>query len=348
MPISDLYPRLITSLQGNPLQGTAAVILAAGSGRRLSPLTRSTPKPLLPVLNVPILLWKTARLKQAGIKEVCANIHYLREAFKDVEVTCETYGPRLRLVFEERLTGPLGGAISCREKIWNSEVCLIISGDSLEDIDLLRLVAAHHRSGAGLTMTATCIHNASRYGVLDIDSEGFVTRMREKPSEVIPSAIVSCGIYVMSTRLLLQLAMPKTGLIDFVDQVSTMLLSGEPVFTYAIDSWIDIGTPDDLLNANLTYLNSINLGLVASLHKGGSTGELWVQDAAQYPAETQIEGRVLLGAKTIIESNVKLKNSVIGDRAIIKCGATVTNSVLLPNAVIDAARHVTNEVVASS
>src|SRR5262245_50420937 len=109
MSVHEIYHRVVTGQGRAPLPGVSAVILSGGRGQRLSPLTDTTPKPLLPILNLPLLLWKTARLKRAGVQEVYANVHYLPEAFHEAVGICEMYGPRLRLVPEARLTGPLGG-----------------------------------------------------------------------------------------------------------------------------------------------------------------------------------------------------------------------------------------------
>ena len=91
------------------------------------------------------------------------------EAFNEIAAVCKANGLQLDLVQESRLTGPLGGVVSCRDKLLHSDACLIFSGDALDDINLQELVATHYDKGAGLTVTTDYVGRAEQYGVLDID-----------------------------------------------------------------------------------------------------------------------------------------------------------------------------------
>jgi NDP-sugar pyrophosphorylase family protein len=339
------YRRIIGPSHCAPLRGVAAVILAAGRGQRLLPFTAVTPKPLLPVLNLPILLWTTASLQRAGLGDVCINLHHMPDAFCEAIRVCNEHGLRLRSVYEARPTGPLGGAISCRSALPDSDVCLILSGDALYDLDFGALLAAHRASRSDLTLTVTKVSDAWRYGVLDIDSRGFVTRMREKPREVQPVEYVSCGIYAISTQRLLRLHPPSSMPYDFIDLVSSMLAAGDAVATYSAGGWSDVGTPDDLRDVNLAYLASPHLAVIA-LHEWESpTGELWRDGTEPLPQACSIIGRALVGPRVTIDSGVTLSDSVIGSRATIRTGAKVIRSVILPGATVPAGAQVTNGVV---
>lgn len=341
----DSYRRLVAHEPCDALRGTSAVILAAGRGYRLSPLTDIMPKPLLPVLNLPLLLWATARLRNAGLHEVYANVHYLSDNFREAVAVCDDYGPRLRLVREARLTGPLGGVISCREFL-ESDICLVLSGDSLHDIDFRSLVAAHRFSGSELTLTTARVRDGWRYGVLNIDHDGFVTSMVEKPrGALMPLEHVSCGTYVISKLRLAQLAVREAEAYDFVDLVSSMLAAGEPVASFPIDGWSDVGTSTDLLNANLTYLRSAYLDMAAALCSSSPTGEIWMSSADSAPPRVRVVGRALLGVGATVEPGVMLQDVVVGAGARIGADAEVKNSVLLPGARVCSRARVVGQVV---
>jgi mannose-1-phosphate guanylyltransferase len=343
--VCNAYRRLVTGEAHTQLHATSVVILAAGRGKRLSPLTDSLPKPLLPVLNLPLLLWATARLSRVGMRDVFVNVHYLAAAFQQVAAICESYGPRLHLVHEGRPTGPLGGVISCRSKLPDSDICLILSGDALYDIDFQQLVAAHRASGSDLTLTVTGVRDGQRYGVLDIDENGFVTNMREKPRNVRPLENISCGIYVMSMRRMARLTFSGETPYDFVDLVSSMLAAGDSVFTYNIETWRDVGAPRDLLDVNLAYLRSKHLPAVASLCHVSSMGEIWTSGETTAPSGVIVKGRALLGDRVTIEPGAILCDVVVGTGATINAGARLTSSVVLMGASVLARADVTKQIV---
>ncbi|GAA2802807.1 NDP-sugar synthase [Kitasatospora paracochleata] len=324
----------------------AAIVLAAGRGSRLDPFTRTIPKPLLPVLNVPLILWTALALHRAGIVEFHANVCHLPDAFAAVQRLSEQGGPRLHLVSEPLPSGPLGGVVACRRAVPDAKDYLVVSADALTDLDLAALLATHRRSGADLTLVTTLVEDAHRFGVLDLDADGFVIRMREKPAKAGPLEDISCGIYVMSRQLLHSLTPPDNGRpYDFAELVTTLLACGRRVATHRLDGqWSDIGTPEALLAANLAYLRSPQQRRATGLRALGTNG-LWSGQDRTLPPDTRITGPVVLGQDALVEPGTELARVVIGPGSHIGAGCTLVDTVLLPGASVPAGTRAISQII---
>jgi NDP-sugar pyrophosphorylase family protein len=335
MSTEALYARLVGGAKGPPMTDVSAIVLAAGIGRRLSPLTDTTPKPLLPVLNLPILLWAMAHILRAGITNACANIWYRPQAFDLPMHICASHGPHLQVQLEPRLTGPLGGILSCLHSLPHTRDYVVVSGDTLPSVNLRSLVAAHRSRRAALTVTTTTTRMPSRYGVLSIDDNANVTGMVEKPGVARPVEYINCGTYVIARDALLSLTEgPRTRPRGFAELISALIGTGASILAYPLVDWIDVGAPRDLLDANLRYLHSPNLAMVAARHFFKDTGELWTQGPVPVPDATSVYGRVLVGHEACIGNRVRLTNTVVGHFARIESNVDLRNSIVLPYAVV--------------
>lgn len=324
------YWRLLAAdASPEPLADVAGIILAAGRGRRLGPLTDVLPKPLLPVLRLPMMLWGMNQMHRAGIASVRANICHLPEAFERIRDICGVAGPSLRLVVEECLTGPLGGVLSCRADLPRSRDYVIMSGDALTDIDLRALVVRHRAANADLTVAVQNVADASRFGVVTLDSGGRVLSMREKPEKVNGTEDVNVGVYVMSHDLLTSLTRPAAAELDFVDLIGSLIARGRPPIAYRHSGyWSDLGTREALRQGNLTYLSTWPAGIARRLRTTRG-GEVWGERATPLPADIRVRGRVLLGPDVTLGSRVTLEDCVIGSGCELEDGVTIRRSVAL-------------------
>src|SRR5215217_4774661 len=172
------------------------MVLAAGKGTRLFPLTGEVPKPLAPVVNVPIIEHIFKLLAAHGVGEAHVNVHYLADAL------LEAYGDEtlvngvsVCLSREKRLLGTAGGVKRLAKHF--DETFVVVSGDALADIDLRDLVAFHKEKGALATMALKRVHDTSGFGVVEIHEEGDILGFQEKPEprEAV-STLANTGIYV--------------------------------------------------------------------------------------------------------------------------------------------------------
>src|SRR5512139_1533049 len=180
-----------------------AVVMAGGEGSRLRPLTLDRPKPLLPVVNRPLLAHILHLLKQHGITDVVLTLQYLPAQIQDFFGDGKSLGMNIEYVIEETPLGTAGSVKYAEAFLSNSEPFLVISGDALTDFDLTALVNYHHDRKAMLTIALYHVPDPLEYGVISVGPDGRIAQFLEKPSwrEVI-SDTVNTGIYVVQPEVL--------------------------------------------------------------------------------------------------------------------------------------------------
>src|SRR5215218_8364895 len=309
-----------------------AMVLAAGKGTRLFPLTGEVPKPLAPVANVPIIEHIFELLAAHGVGEAYVNVHYLAEALLEAYgEEARINGVNVRLSREERLLGTAGGVKRLAKHF--DETFVVVSGDALTDIDLRDLIAFHKEKGALATMALKRVRDTSGFGVVEVDEEGNVVGFQEKPDprEAI-STLANTGIYVFEPRALEYI--PEDTFFDFAKDVFPKFLeSGERFVGYQGDFyWSDIGTLEAYRQAQYDVLS----GRVRVEIPGEKRGEsLWVGEDAQIHPSANVEGHVLVGRDAVVGRDVTLAGDVtVGSDCWIRPGATIKRSILLPGASI--------------
>jgi mannose-1-phosphate guanylyltransferase len=177
-----------------------AVLLAAGIGSRLRPLTSTTPKCMLPVAGRPMLdIWLDT-FAQADVDEVLVNLHYLADIVR-AHLAARTGPPRVLTSYEPSLLGSAGTLRANREWLSGEEFFLACNADNLTDFDVAELIKAHRVDAPLATLTAFHSPNPAAGGVLETDADGIVTAFTEKPQNPV-SDLVNAGIYAFSPRVL--------------------------------------------------------------------------------------------------------------------------------------------------
>ena len=178
-----------------------AVVMAGGEGTRLRPMTSSMPKPLLPVVNRPIMEHVLRLLKRHGLSETVVTVQFLASLVKNYFGDGEELGMELTYANEEK---PLGtaGSVKNAEEALKDDTFLVISGDALTDFDLTDLINFHREKGALVTVCLTRVPNPLEFGITIVDEEGKVERFLEKPTwGQVFSDTVNTGIYVMEPEV---------------------------------------------------------------------------------------------------------------------------------------------------
>src|SRR3990167_6567846 len=158
-----------------------AMVLAAGVGSRLDPLTMQIPKPLVPVANRPVMEHILRLLKHHGVGQVISNLHYLPEKLVEYFGDGSALGLNMQFYLEEKLSGDAGGVRGCREFL-GDETFLVLMGDLLTDVNLSHLVRQHKLKGAIATIAVKQVADVSQFGVVLTDEQGFITGFQEKPN----------------------------------------------------------------------------------------------------------------------------------------------------------------------
>lgn len=294
-----------------------AMVLAAGVGSRLDPISQYIPKPLVPVLNVPVITNILHGLKKHGVTEVVSNTHYLAEALAKHFQTHPPEGMNIKFLKEEELSGDAGGVRACKQYLMD-DTFIVIMGDLITNANLGSIVKAHKAKGAIATIGVKKMTDVSRFGVMKRDANGFIQAFQEKPKpEEAISNEISTGIYILEPEVFKHI--PDSGVYGFGKQLFPSLVEkGLPVLGEEIDGqWSDIGTLKDLYRANMDALAG-KVKLFCDPEKG-----------ALPLNNVRLGERVLLGKNvTIGDGTVVGNNVIIGDDCVIGKNVTLGDCVI--------------------
>jgi NDP-sugar pyrophosphorylase family protein len=220
-----------------------ALVLAAGEGTRLRPLTLDRPKPMLPIGGRPILEHLVALLRRHGVTEIAINLHYKPRMIVEHFGDGAGYGVSITYSFEERLLGSAGAAK--RLEWFLSEPFLVLYGDVLSDLDLGGLVERHRARGAQATLALYEVEDPTRCGIVELAGDGRIIRFVEKPApEAVVGNLANAGIYVLEPEVLG--LVPPGQAFDFGRDVFPLLLErGGSVYGHRTPGYVlDVGSPE--------------------------------------------------------------------------------------------------------
>jgi mannose-1-phosphate guanylyltransferase / phosphomannomutase len=309
-----------------------AVLMAGGSGTRLRPLTCDLPKPMVPILNRPIAEHIIALLKQHGIREIIATLHYLPDVLRDYFQDGTDFGVQMIYAVEE--DQPLGTA-GCVKNIEEllTETFLVISGDSVTDFDLSAAIAFHQARRSLATIVLTRVPNPLEFGVVITDETGHIQRFLEKPStSEIFSDTVNTGTYILEPEVLEYL--PANRELDFSKDLFPLLLSkGTPIYGYVADGyWCDVGSLEAYREAQYDAL----MGRVQmkSYYKEWAPGVRVGEDTIIDPS-ARIDSPALIGSHCRIGGRVTIEGgTVIGDNVTVSTDADLKRPIIWNGCII--------------
>lgn len=306
-----------------------AMILAAGVGSRLDPLTRTVPKPMVPIVNRPVLEHLVELLVRHGCSRVVMNTHYLADQIEGHFGNGERFGVEVVFSREEHLLGTAGGVKRVAEHF--PETFVVIGGDDLTDVNLSDMFDFHRSHGAMATIGLSVVDDPSQFGVVLLEENGRVRRFVEKPGRgEVFSNKVNAQVYIFEPEVLRFI--PEGVPYDFGKQLFPMLLrEGCPIYGYEIRSyWCDIGSLSQYRRANLDALNgviSLNCG-VPEVETG-----LWMGEGVRVAPSAEIGRPVVLGAGSIVEAGARvLAHSILGPGSVIEEGAVLRDTILWDHA----------------
>ncbi len=313
-----------------------AMVLAAGLGTRLRPITYRMPKPMVPVLNRPVMEHILRLLAKHGFEETIANLHWFPELIEGYFGGGAGCGVELSYSREEQLLGTSGGVCKAAEFLGDS--FLVISGDALTDIDLGAMREFHESHDGIATLATKRVDDTSQFGVAITGSDGRIQGFQEKPdpAEAL-SDLANCGIYMFRSEIFDFFPDPGTskaagegdpdGFADWAMDVFPRLLEGDvPFYSHEIDAyWNDIGNLEELRSGNVDALT----GAVAVKSEGEVRDG--VRSGEPASGEGDLVGPVLLGPGCEIGDDVRIDGpSVIGDGVRIGDGARLREVIALP------------------
>ena len=301
-----------------------AVILAGGEGTRLRPLTLSTPKPVVPVVDRPFLRHQIDLLASAGVREVVFSVAYRPERVEAVFGDGSALGVRIRYAVEQTPLGT-GGAVRHALELLD-ERTIVMNGDVLTDVDLADLVRRHEAERASATILLTPVPNPAAYGLVETDRGGRVLRFLEKPKpHEITTDTINAGIYVLETRVL-DLIPPDVNHSIERGFFPALLARGDLVLGPVHRGyWIDIGTPEKYLQVHRDILHRrFRVALEAEAVRGG-----FVAKGARVALEAELQPPFFVGPGCEVEAGARVGPDAVLVRDVrVRGGALVRDSVL--------------------
>jgi len=308
-----------------------AMIMAAGVGSRLMPLTLSIPKPMIPMANRPLMENTVQLLRKYGMKDIIANLHHQGDVISNYFLAGEAWGLNMQYSPELELMGTAGGVKKCEWFL--DETFIVISGDALTDINLEELIKTHRQKGALATIALKQVDEVEHFGVVVTDENGRIERFQEKPRpEEALSKTANTGIYIFEPEIFKYI--PKEEFYDFGKQVFPQLVQDQaPFYGHVIDDyWCDVGNINTYRQAHADILT----GKVAVNYNGqllpkDNQASLLLGDGVRMGEDVEIRGQVIIGPGCQIGNKVCLENTVIWNDSI------VGNQTIIRDAVVGAA-----------
>jgi len=297
-----------------------AVILVGGFGTRLRPLTLTIPKNLLPVGHVPMVERVVGHLAEHGVTEAVLSLGYKPDTFLDAYPDGTCAGVKLTYAVEDEPLDTAGAIRFAAGEAGIDERFVVVNGDVLTDLDVSRLIRFHDASGAEATIALHTVEDPSRYGVVVTDVAGQVEAFIEKPSkDEAPSTAINAGTYVFESSVLGRI--PAGRKVSVERETFPALVADGTL--YALDGnayWLDAGTPETYLQANLDLLPPDG----SSIHP-----EAWIAPTAHVE-------RSVVGAGASIAEDATLTEAVVLEGATVEAGARVHRSIVGPDAIVHA------------
>jgi mannose-1-phosphate guanylyltransferase len=305
------------------------ILLVGGFGTRLLPLTNKTPKPMLPIANLPVTEHQLLAAKAAGITKVVLATAYLAETFTPYFGDGSKWGIELKYALESEPLGT-GGAIRNAAELFLSEISenepiVVFNGDVLSRHDLSAQIKLHQSSSAAATLHLVSVEDARPYGCVPFDESGRVTDFLEKMENPITNTI-NAGCYVFSPQVIKEIELGKV--VSVEREVFPELLKRERVVQAFVDNsyWLDMGTPKALLKGSQDYVG---------------TREFIVGENSKISSSAKISGASAIGNNVTIDANVEISASIIRD------GVTIAEGCKLENVFIEANTTVPEKTQAS-
>ena len=306
------------------------MVLAAGLGTRLRPLTYEIPKPMVPVLDRPVMAHILGLLQRQGFDEVIANLHYFPDAVRGY------FGDRVEYRYEEELLGTAGGVRNVAD-FFGDDPVVVISGDALTDVDLNALVERHRSAGGIATLTVKKVEDTREYGVVIHDSEGRIQGFQEKPdpAEAL-SDLGNCGIYCFSPEIFDYF--PEEPFADWAQDVFPALLENDVPFHVheTQEYWNDVGSLTELREGTWDAL----AGRLKIDVSGSPEGDppVWTGAGVEIGSDVRLMGPVAIGDNCKIGDGCALRDTIVFPGTDVAPGTIAIGAIIGRGGIVEAMR----------
>jgi len=311
-----------------------AVVLVGGFGTRLRPLTLTSPKQMLPVIDRPMLEHVIGGLGRHGVDEVVLSLGYKEDVFREAYPNSECAGVRLTYAVEPEPLDTAGAVRFAAEAAGIDETFIVINGDVFTDLDVMSVWNRHHEIGAEATIALTPVDDPSRYGVVPTDPDGKVLGFVEKPPVgEAPTNWINAGTYVLEPSVLQRIEPGRKVSIERETFPAIVADGG----LWAVQSeayWVDAGTPETYIQVQLDLLDGVRGAAVegvaadASIDPSAVIERSVIMSGAAVAANAVIRGSIV-SMDAVIGKDTLIEGSILGPRAVVGAGAKLTEMTML-------------------
>ena len=306
-----------------------AMVMAAGMGSRLEPLTLSVPKPLIPVMNQPLMDIILTQLSELGVKDVISNTYYLADKIIE-RYQKNNLGVNFNYIKETALSGTAGGVKKCQDFFNKGEDFIVMSGDILTNAEIEEGIKIHKESGAIATIGVKQVPHelVSHFGVVVTDGNGYIKEFQEKPSLAeAKSNLINTGIYIFNYKIFDYI--PENTFYDFAKNVFPQLLKDGQINTFEVNGyWNDIGTIEQYKQSMQDIFNGkckIKMPKIIETNLGS-----YIKGDSKIPSTVRFMGNSVIGNNCKVGEYIMLDNCIVLDNAEVPMGTELCNCIIMP------------------
>jgi len=318
-----------------------AVIMAGGFGTRLRPLTMTIPKPMVPIINMPMMDHIVNLLKRHSINEIVSVLYFHPDKITNHFEDGSNFGISMKYVLAQADYGTAGAVKNAFEHL-EQDRFIVISGDVLTDFDISKAVEYHIQKEAKATILLTRVPSPLQYGIVMSDEDGLITRFLEKPSwGQVFSDTINTGIYILEPDVLDLI--PYQEEFDFSKDLFPLMLEKKmPLYGYIAEGyWKDVGNLSEYQQGQTDALK----GSVELYFNGKGEKEVIIGKNCKIAPTVKYIGNVIVGNNVVINDHAVIQESVIGDNSEIGMGARLSGVTLWKNVKIGNFADLTDDVV---
>lgn len=330
-----------------------AIILSAGEGSRMRPLTLTKPKTMLPVAGKPIIQYNIESLRDNGITDILLIVHYKEEMVRNYFGDGSDFGVNIFYKTQKDFLGT-ANAISYGEDFIDDSI-IVLNGDIILDDEIIHeIIKKYNYLTPDTLMLLTEVEDPSAFGVVEIEN-GNIKSIVEKPKrEEAPSNLVNAGIYIFNKDIfdkIRKTEISERGEYEITDSVSLQIKDNKTVIGHKTSKdWIDVGRPWELIEVNEDLIGKLKTEIKGTIEDGAFIhGEVFLDEGSVIKAGVYIEGNVYIGKNCDIGPNSYIRgNTYFGDNVHVGNAVEIKNSIIMENTNVSHLSYVGDSVIGSN
>lgn len=330
-----------------------AIILSAGEGSRMRPLTLTKPKTMLPVAGKPIIQYNIESLRDNGITDILLIVRYKEEIVRNYFGDGSDFGVNISYKTQKDFLGT-ANAISYGEDFIDDSI-IVLNGDIILDDEIIHeIIKKYNYLSPDTLMLLTEVEDPSAFGVVEIEN-GNIKNIVEKPKrEEAPSNLVNAGIYIFNKDIfdkIRETEISERGEYEITDSVFLQIEDNKTVIGHKTSKdWIDVGRPWELIEVNEELIGKLKTEIKGTVEAGAVIhGEVFLDEGSVIKAGVYIEGNVYIGKNCDIGPNSYIRgNTYFGDNVHVGNAVEIKNSIIMENTNVSHLSYVGDSVIGSN